>query len=194
MLNIIELYSQLSKEGACIHFEWIPSHVGISGNEKADSLAKHALSLPITYDIPPNKQESKQKNYQQHLHTWQDEWTSSARGRFLFEIQPTIKIRYESNARNRREENILNRLRVGSCLLNETLFKLNKHVNGLCDHCRQPETVQHLFFHCTKFNQQRSVLKKKLKINRLSMQALFHLSAQRAVLQFLKDTKKYETI
>ena len=194
MQDITDLYTKLSKDGINVHFEWIPSHVGISGNEKADSLAKHALSLPITYHISQNKQEVKRENYQQHLRTWQDAWTSSVRGRFLFAIQPTVKTKYMCNANNRREESILNRLRVGSCFLNETLYKLNRHANGLCDHCKLPETVPHLLLHCTQFNRERMKLLKTLKVDNLSIQAVLHPSAQRAILQFLKDIQKYEEL
>ena len=45
---IIEKYNYLSLSGKEIQFCWIPSHVGISGNEKADIAAKSALQLPIS--------------------------------------------------------------------------------------------------------------------------------------------------
>jgi len=42
--RIIKDYSTLSKSGKTIVLCWIPSHVGISGNEKVDTAAKSALS------------------------------------------------------------------------------------------------------------------------------------------------------
>ena len=51
-LNLVQRFikdcSTLSESGKTIVLCWIPSHVGISGNEKADTAAKSALSLRVT--------------------------------------------------------------------------------------------------------------------------------------------------
>jgi len=46
--NIIKDYSHLTNSGKPIILCWIPSHVNICGNERADTAAKSALSLPVT--------------------------------------------------------------------------------------------------------------------------------------------------
>jgi len=45
-------YFTLSKSGKTIVLCWIPSHVGISGNEKADTAVKSALPLRVP---PPHE-------------------------------------------------------------------------------------------------------------------------------------------
>jgi len=45
--NIIKDYAYLAYSGKIIILCWIPSHVNIHGNERADTAAKSALSLPI---------------------------------------------------------------------------------------------------------------------------------------------------
>ncbi|GBO00674.1 hypothetical protein AVEN_93673-1 [Araneus ventricosus] len=47
--NILELHDRLTTKGFTILFCWIPSHVGISGNELADNLAK---SVPNSLNSP----------------------------------------------------------------------------------------------------------------------------------------------
>ena len=47
VLKIINDYTHLTNAGKTIKFCWIPSHVNIPGNERADT-AKAALGLPAT--------------------------------------------------------------------------------------------------------------------------------------------------
>ena len=45
VVRVLEKYNQLKSKGKDIIFCWIPSHIGIKGNEEADEAAKEALSL-----------------------------------------------------------------------------------------------------------------------------------------------------
>ena len=51
--KIIEDYTHLTNNGKAIIFCWIPSHVNLPGNEKANAAAKLGLSLPVTKMKPP---------------------------------------------------------------------------------------------------------------------------------------------
>ena len=56
----------IQTEGRVITINWIPSHVGTSGNEKADLLAKQAAQLSdVSCDIPRTQQQPRCKTRQQ---------------------------------------------------------------------------------------------------------------------------------
>ena len=46
--KMLKASTTLTNSGKSIVLCWIPSHVNIPGNERADAAAKSALSLPIT--------------------------------------------------------------------------------------------------------------------------------------------------
>ena len=74
---MLEKYNQLISRGKDIIFCWIPSHVGIKGNEEADEAAKEALSLnEASKTIVASDLGNKINNLLQE--EWQNEWESES--------------------------------------------------------------------------------------------------------------------
>ncbi|GBM65109.1 hypothetical protein AVEN_262598-1 [Araneus ventricosus] len=77
--KILSILQFLRKEGFNIIFCWVPSHVGISGNEIVDSIAKFASSF-LSQDIPYS---DVKKSFVSHLHTtWQKNWDLQMNNKF----------------------------------------------------------------------------------------------------------------
>ena len=56
-------------------FEWIPSHIGIKGNEAADKAAKKATKNRLLYRLPINIDEYNTIIKKHIFQQWQSEWT-----------------------------------------------------------------------------------------------------------------------
>ena len=82
---------QLWCQGVQIVLCWIPSHVGIGGNEMADKLAKGAL-LHQFVDYPKSLDVSDLNILLENnlLKEWQSKWDSSSKGRFYYKLQPKV--------------------------------------------------------------------------------------------------------
>ena len=94
-----------------IDLSWIPSHIGIQGNEMVDKQAKSSLSLePSSFKIPFSNFKLSINKY--ILDQWQSSWKNSI-GNKLLEIKQTIGV-HQSVVRNiRKEEVVLVGLRLG---------------------------------------------------------------------------------
>ena len=53
LVQILELYTEMTRDGREIVFSWVPSHVGIRGNLAAESAAKDALDGNISVELIP---------------------------------------------------------------------------------------------------------------------------------------------
>ena len=88
---------------------WIPSHIGIQGNEMVDKQAKTSLSLePTSFKIPFSNFKPSINKY--ILEEWQTSWNNSIENKLLG-IKPTIG-EHQLVVRNIRKGVILARLLI----------------------------------------------------------------------------------
>ena len=141
MYQIIKECSHLTESGKRIVICWIPSHVNIPGNEKADSAAKSALTLPIT------KMKTPATEYipgisQFCLKEWQDIW-NCCEGNKLHAIYPNVgRIPHCKNL-SRRDAVVTNRLRIGHTRLTHLHLLTGEDV-PTCQFCSLPLTVNRI--------------------------------------------------
>ena len=180
--SINKLYSR----GIQIEVCWIPAHVGIPGNEKADEKAKSGITCPI-YDVrlPVGDYIGSLKDNIKSK--WQDMWNNESVNNKLKHIKTTIGPWNSSIQRDRRTEVILTRLRIGHTRYTHEYLMSMPHDNvPHCRICNVQLTVKHILCECQDFNQQRRIyLKNKSLLDILSDSFQFPLNR---ILVFLRQT------
>ena len=117
---------------------WIPSHIGVRGNERADSAAKSALDLsPKAISIPYTDLKPRISKF---FHKkWQQRWDMNINNK-LFQIQPTLGEGRPAFRASRREQVIISRLCIGHTRLTHT-FILKQETQPQCLTCQTICTV-----------------------------------------------------
>lgn len=142
----------LRLSGNSIELVWVPSHTNITGNEKADTLAKKGTNFDtyLNYKLDPQNYLPTLKK--QLWEQWQLEWqnTTRVKGRWYAGFQPFFpkkpwfsKFPYSG----RRHITTIIRMRTGHCLTSEHKFRIGVADNPLCE-CGQIEDLNHLIFDC----------------------------------------------
>lgn len=152
-----ELLMKCSALGYSVHLAWIPSHSNITGNEKADKVAKEAI---IVGDKVPFK------NYPQDLlllpnrylqARWSKRWTLSSRrtGSNYAKYQPIIPSKpwfFKFNNYNRKLCSMVSRMRFGHCCTGTHLHKLRIKDSSICECGMDESNLNHIFFSCRNFD------------------------------------------
>ena len=137
-----------------VEFCWVPSHIGISSNELADSNAKAAV-----HDLPVCNKGLPYSDYYPVIDSilkkeWQEEWSSITRNK-LRSIKCTVSPWSSSYQKNRHWEVILARLRLGHTRLTHRHLMEKEHFPQ-CQNCNEQITVEHILIKCPLyFNERR---------------------------------------
>ena len=207
--EIISKLMSLKASGFDIHLCWLPGHVGILGNERADRAAKAARRTDMQPClIPPS---DFKPIIRKHITAmWQATWDESPLNK-LHEIAPIINEPRTHHLSTRRDQSVFNRCRIGHsrlthefllkgapCLscrhgvkppLTHSLILLKGEPPPECIPCNCPLTIKHLLIECVDFN---DVHQRFYQVPYL--QDLFKTVKPEVILEFLKAAALYRLL
>ena len=160
--NIYIRYKKLMKKTKNAQIIWIPAHVGIPGNDRADSAAKKGREQQTRVKkigLSPNEIKSLTKPYIKTI--WQNQWDQHKPSniRKFRQIVPNVNTKIP-------HENIdtkINRLRVNTAAFRTNDRKLS------CDTCSSLVTVDHVLLACPDFANQREIVYNLLNKHNITM-------------------------
>ena len=136
---------------------WVPAHVDIRGNERADALAKEAaddqnLSLE-NYMNSVIRSDLRAAAKRAAHDSWKLEWSTLQTNK-LRDLTQSLQLLPNSSSSNREWERVLCRVRIGHCRMTH-VYLMNREEPPLCDHCVVPLTISHFIVECPVYEPQR---------------------------------------
>ena len=186
VVNLLHKLHLLSTAQKIIFFCWIPSHIGIRGNEAADVAAKESLDFNITASQVPYT------DLKPHISSfiankWQERWSSCPDNK-LFKIKPTLGV-WPSGFRNsRKEEVVLSRLRIGLTYFSHS-YILRQEDPPECTACQKIYSVRHVLIDCIDLG-----LIRPRFYTVPDMKTLFDTSSVDRILSFVKEVDLFTKI
>ena len=111
--SIYSALKTIQDRGLKIDMCWIPGHVGLVGNERADLLAKAAdMNRNTNLVTKPELTELKGRVDDFILSKWQSRWREEKTGRQYFDLEPRISNQAKYNHKRRQQKVTITRLKV----------------------------------------------------------------------------------
>ena len=158
-MAIINEVSKLLDTGKTVEFCWVPGHVGIAGNERADKLAKQAAAanceIPY-FPLPVSDAHAIATAKVREL--FNAEWAVT--GRNLVQLKSSLGPWKHHKSLNRRGEVVINRLRAGHTFITHgyLMDPTRPDIPPLCEFCQDAVmSVQHVLLSCSALTQERAV-------------------------------------
>ena len=138
-------FQNLQTRGFNTTFIWIPSHVGIKGNVRADELAKKSVQKQISiYDVPFLDVRTKVSKYIANV--FKQGWTNTTNNK-LREVLDTVALCAGAHTTSRHDNSILNCLMTGHSRLTHE-FLLKGEPAPICQNCNVQLSIRHILQDC----------------------------------------------
>ena len=180
--KLFELHTEIRQTKQVI-FCWVPSHIGIVGNEAADREAKAALGSPVSdHTIPAQDFLTKVTIYIKNK--MENFWNDIILNK-LKEVVPDLSEHYQISCNNRKDEVVVTRLRIGHSRFTHS-YLLKGESAPECVACGTLFTIKHILIECIDFAEAR-----KHFYNCNNLCTLFKTVSYDKILDFLREIGIY---
>ncbi|XP_055585795.1 uncharacterized protein LOC129738584 isoform X1 [Uranotaenia lowii] len=178
-----------------VKIQWIPSHVGIDGNENADILAKQGLDGPVILQNKLRLEDAYNRFKQEALESTNVWYRSMAqdegKGVKFYGFQPNFSTKpwYWNVEFNNFQIRTLNRLISGHDYSPYYLGLMRIRDTKLCELCNTNFTTEHALLNCIQFNHIRNHYDWNRYSNLIEMIQNFDEDKLREILSFLEKAR-----
>ncbi|XP_064460340.1 uncharacterized protein LOC135370505 [Ornithodoros turicata] len=160
---ILVVHNLLVTSGHSVWFQWVPSHIGLPGNTRADTAAKRAHGAAECNTVIPLSPSVCRIHIRRRLsfvtHPFME--NTVAVNTFLHRIDP--KMAFSVSLRlSRKEESALHRLRLNVARTPSFLFKTKQRPSSACPSCSTDADTHHLLMTCPRYAAPRTALTRRL--------------------------------
>jgi hypothetical protein len=155
-----QIYWDLQQLNYDVKLMWIPSHVGISGNEVTDGLARQAIESGTVHGQMTVANDHKILARQAMVKQWQHVWRTGDIGRFVHSLQPVVLVKpwFDGQVEERSFVTTISRVMSGHCSNRAHLERFRIVGDPICVCMMNYETVDHIIWECSRFNNERRQL------------------------------------
>ena len=163
----------LNRNSKDLILQWIPSHIGLKGNEEADNLAKLGAVNGTEIYIFPIYSEA-MMHYKIRCHEdWIEYFNDKSKSKGIWykvlQNEPPRIPWFANQTIHRKLLVVAHRIRSGHMPLKGLAYLMRKVDSPNCDTCQKKEDVHHLLVECVRNQSQREIIVKTLKINKLDV-------------------------
>ena len=134
-------------------FCWVPSHIGVQGNEQVDRAAREAITREEVEEVDIPRSDLKCYCRRAMTERWRLRWEALAGNKYR-EVTAGIRPLPNATSRSRTWEVTLARLRIGHCTLTHR-FLMEGTPLPHCEDCIVPQTVVHFLTECLSYGDER---------------------------------------
>ncbi len=198
-------YRKVYHAGHRIQLQWVPSHCGIVGNERADYAAERARTYTRKTNILLLKSDRRAILRQMTEPMTMRQWASDiGSASMLARVDPTLALRLPSSF-PRADAALIHRMRLNVAFTGRLRYMIGEADSPNCSHCGHLESLEHILLYCPHYQTFRTRLTvslRQLDPRPLTISALLgpwenpshQRTALRALLAFLHSTGLYSSL
>lgn len=181
---VVKIRNRISSSPSKIALLWIPAHSGLTGNERADQLAKIGAALGEIRETGTSHTDTKKLIKKEVWEAFQRTWDEGNVNNKLGEIKPSVKPWKTAHLMNKKDEIVITRLRLGHTrITHEHLFE-RREVNKCI--CGENISVAHIFTCANLTN-----VRYRFSVRGLETLKCDDIESQQNVIKYIKAIKLY---